>query len=233
MNPKKPIDRKWHNQLNQGLFQLFLLFFAVFCFSSCQLFFLNQSFIPKDLSKYKEGSFSGSVTFYQKNKKYYFQGDFFILEKDQIRVDFSAFGRPLFTLLYQQKNITVLLLRQKEFYKGSLASFRRQSAPFLTEELLGLLSDLLFDRSPVCGSPVCGSASHLAYVCQKDPLGRPVSCHNKKWHIQWQRNGKRTLSLKQANFEWHFQYASFSPKVDKTLFDVTIPKDFKPVFLLK
>ena len=202
--------------------QLFWPFLAFFCFVSCQMLFFKKSSIPKNLSLYKEGAFSGPVTFYQKGKKHYFYGDIFIGKKNKIRVDFNVGPDvPVLTLILNQKNITLLLLRTKEFYKGPLDSIQTKKVFFLTKDILPLLSDLFFDRSP----------SNLGFICKKTLKGLPSQCQNQKWQIQWQREGKRQLSLKQADSEWHFQYAFFSLKVDDSLFNITIPSHFKALSL--
>ena len=218
--------RTTYNRAKWLLIPLQLLWWlcVLFCFASCQTLFPKRSSIPQNLSLYKKGAFSGPITFYQKGKKHYFHGDIFISQKNKIRIDFNVGpGVPILTLILNQKHITLLLLKKKEFYKGPLSSLRIKKVFFLTEGILPLLGDLFFDRSP----------THLTYVCKKTLEGLPSQCQSKKWQIQWQRKGKRLLSLKQANLEWHFQYDFFSVEVDDTLFDITIPPHFKPLTLLK
>ena len=222
MNKKAKKSRKKPSII--GAPQILWPVLVVFCLVSCQLLFQKRSVIPKNLSAYKKGAFSGPVTFYQNGKKYYFQADILVWEKDQIRMDFSVGPTvPVLTFVWSQKHITALMLREKTFYKGPWASFHKHGVEFLPESALVLLSDLLFDRPPV----------HADYKCQKNPAGLPLQCHNQKWQLQWQRKKKRLLSLKQAGSEWQFQYAFFSPEVDKTQFDIVVPKNFKPIFLMK
>ena len=207
---------KW---LCKGLLTVALLLVCL----SCQLILKKKAHIPKSLINYKKGAFSGPVTLYQKQKKYYLYGDIFILKKNRLRMDFSLSSNvPVFTLLLNKNQLTLLFLRKKEFYKGPVSSARFQSTLFPIEELLSFMGDLFFDRPP----------QGPKWTCEKEQ-GLPVLCHNQKWRVQWLRKGKRRFSIKKTDFALHFQYDFFSPEVDTTLFDMAISPHFRPVFLLK
>ncbi len=190
---------------------------------SCQLILKKKAPVPESLISHKKGVFSGPVTLYQKKKRYYLHGDIFILTKNQLRMDFSlGSGVPVFTVLLNKNQLILLSLRKKEFYKGPVSSIPFQGTLLPMEELLSFMGDLFFDRPP----------HGPKWVCEKDQE-LPTLCHNQKWRVQWQRKGKRLVSIKKADFALHFQYDSFSSEVDLAVFDMTIPKSFKPIFLLK
>lgn len=179
--------------------------------------------IPHDLSSYRAGGFSGAIEIFQKNKTYYFSGDIFISHTNILRMDLRAsLGIPVCTILWDKDNITVLFLRKKEFYKGN--NIKVVFPDFFPENFTpSLFKEVFFDRKPVGNT----------WSCKMDKTNLPVECQNSIWVIKWERDKKRLLSLKSADFHFTFQYSLFSFPVDDNLFAVKIPQDFKPILWLK
>ena len=200
-----------------------LSFFIVFISCvSCQTLF-KRVVIPDDLSVYKSGTFSGSVTVYQKKKKNYFSGDVFISKNGTLRMDLSISpGLSVFTMFLDQSDFTFLFLKTKEFYKGHDTDNIPDSF-FPKDWDLFSFKTVFFDRKPMNGK----------WTCEVDEKNLPQKCENQGWIVQWRRGKKREVSFKNSNFHFTFQYFSFSPEVDEQLFFIEIPKDFKRVFFLK
>ena len=190
---------------------------------SCQTFFKKKTVIPHDLSSYKAGGFSGTMSIVQKKKKHYFSGDIFISRENALRMDvYASLGIPVFTMLWDKNNIIVLFLRRKEFYKGH--DIKAVFPDFFPENFSpSLFKEVFFDRKP----------TGKAWTCRTDKENLPVECRDPVWVIKWERGKKRSLSLKSTDFHFTFQYSLFSFPVDDNLFSVKISQDFKPVFLLK
>ena len=198
----------------------FLIFFVVICVS-CQTFFKKA--IPDDLSVYKKGAFSGSVTVHQKKKKHYFSGDVFISKTGVLRMDLSVSPIvPVFTMLLDRSDITFLFLKTKKFYKSHNIDNIPESL-FPKGWDLFTFKTVFFDRRP----------ADKKWICKMDKNNLPQKCTNQDWIIQWKRKNKREVLFKKSDFYFTFQYFSFSPEVDEQLFFIKVPKEFKRVFFIK
>ena len=195
-----------------------LCFFpAVFVLLSCHTLFKKKSFIPGDLSGYQTGFFSGSLQVYHKGRKNHFNGDIFLSEKGRLRMDLSVFpGGTAFSLLMDTKELIFLSLRKKEFYRGPPGS----AVPplFFAKKLsLSVLREIFFDRAPSGGK----------WRCKRDEKNLSLKCQKKTRVIQWGRGGGGFLSFRDFDFGFTFYYFSFSSEVEKEVFSIEIPKNFK------
>ena len=188
--------------------------FCILCFcwvlTSCQTLFKKSSLPPSDLNLYKQGGFSGSITLQQKNKKYHFVGDLFFSPEEKGRMDLSfSYGPTFLTLFWNKKETIFLFLREKKFYKG------QGSSGFLPKNLhLSDFKEAFFHRPP----------KSKKWVCDKKVL--PSQCQSGEWKLNWEKQKNYVVSLKGPDFKLIFRYASFSPKIDDTLWQVAIPPDF-------
>ena len=208
--------RKSYLAFKSWIYKAFCVFSLFFIFLSCQTFFKTKSFIPADLSLYKTGAFSGALKLYHKNQKSHFNGDVFISEAGLLRMDLSVFpGSPAFSLFSDAKELILLFLKRKEFYKGSFA----KSPLFFSKNLeLSLFKEIFFDRPPL----------GKKWLCQKDSKKLPLKCQNKTGVIEWRRGKNRLLSFRDLDFEFVFHYFSFSPQVEKETFVIKVPRHFQP-----
>ncbi len=196
------------------VYKAFFLFSLFFVFLSCQT--LKKSFIPADLSLYKAGAFSGAIKVYHKNQKNHFNGDIFISKEGFLRMDLSVFpASPAFSLLLSDaKELILLFLRKKEFYKGSVA----KSPLFFSKNLeFSLFKEVFFDRPP----------KGKKWLCKNDEKKIPLKCQNKTLVIEWIRGKNRLLSFRDLDFEFVFHYLSFSPEVKREMFSIKVPRHFK------
>ena len=218
-------EKNWRKScfLFNWMCKLLLVFIVFISCVSCHTLFKKRAFIPNNLSSYKSGTFSGIVTIYQSKKKRQFTGDIFISKAGKLRMDLSISpGLPVFTLLLNKNNISLLSLRTKEFYDGNnindvLPSFFPKDLKF------SVFKELFFDRKP----------KGKQWVCEIKKENLPIKCQHQTWRILWKREKKRLLSLSNPEFEFSFQYYSFSSEADENLFDIKIPKNFKRSFLFK
>jgi len=214
---KKSLEFKW-------MFRCIFLICVPLCFISCHTihtFFKKKSVIPKNLSVYKTGAFSGAFVIEQKSKKKYFSGDIFLSDTGYIRLDLSvSLGFPILALLLDDKqNMTALFLKTKEYYKGRgfLPGFLPPGLNFLE------FQEVFFDRIP----------KNPDWKCAFNDKKLPIECHNSTWTISWGRGDKRTLTLKSSDFHLIFNYLSFDPEVDQSMFHLKVPDNFKAIFVLK
>ena len=217
-------EKNWRKNCYLFNWMCKFLIFSIFLISfiSCQTLF-KKVIIPDNLSAYKSGTFSGSVTVYQKKQKNYFSGEVFISKTGELRMDLSVSpGLSVFTMFLDKSDVTFLFLKTKEFYKGRNTDDIPESF-FPKNWDLFSFKTVFFDRKPENGK----------WICTTDKQNLPQKCKNKDWLIQWKRGKTRTISFESSNFYFSFQYFSFSPEVDDQLFSVKIPKNFKRVFFLK
>lgn len=221
------IERKnWRKNyfLFSWLCKCFLFFIIIIHTVSCRTLFKKKSFIPNNLSTYKTvGTFSGLFTFYDHQEKKYFTGDILVSKEGKIRIDlFASLSLPVFTFLFDKRKVTYLFLHNKKFYVSS--DNNKSSFGFLPKNIkLSILKEVLFDRKP----------ENKRWKCEINEQKLPVECQSKEWTIKWERKEKRILSLHSAQRALIFEYFSFSPQVDKSLFSIEIPKHFKPALLFK
>ena len=192
----------------------------------------KKSPIPDNLSVYKTGAFSGAVTLIRpREKPRNMDADIFV-SGDQIRVDLSLPpGLSLVSLVLKGQDLTFLLLREKQFYRGQ--NPKGSSSGLFPQNLdLLVLQNILFDRPPVMEKAKGSKAGQ--WTCVEDAKKLPLECQNQIWKITWKREkDRRQLWLKSVDFDFAFRYFSFSSKVEDTEFALSPPKNFKRIFLLK
>ncbi len=214
-------ENSWRKNcsLFRWMFRYWFFFTILLSLFSCQTLFKKKSFIPDDLSAYKSGFFSGTLSVYQKNQKNHFNGDIFISESGQLRMDLSVSpGLSVFTFLFDTKELTFLSLRKKEFYKGPVVHSGR--ALFFSKGLeFSVLREIFFDRRP----------EEKEWICKTDEKNLPLNCQNKIWTILWKRSPPRRLSFESADFKFLFQYFFFSSEVNKDMFNIEVPESFKQI----
>ena len=131
-------------------------------------------------------------------------------------------GVAIFTILFAKKEITILFLRKKEFYKGPHIS------PFLPPPLSkmpgwDIFKEIFFERA----------VKKDNWTCKVNEKNQIKSCQSPLWVVQWERKTKRGFSIENKEFTFNFKYLSFSSKVDEKVFNLPLPKDFKPISLGK
>ena len=221
----KAEEKSWRKNyfLFKWKYKLLFLCFGFLGFASCQTLFQKKTFIPSNLSEYKDGAFSGIVSIHQRNRKHRFNGDIFISEDGKLRMDLSVSpGLSVFTLLFDKEEITILFLRKREFYKGRNISL---ILPALFSKFPGfaVFREIFFERLPKGDK----------WVCKTNKKNEPVECQNPLWLVRWERGKKRLFSIGSSEFTFVFQYFSFSSGIDEKVFAIKIPENFKPISLLK
>ena len=218
------------------------LLICVFGLSSCQILrsvFQKKSFIPDNLSLYSQGEFSGVAKAYQKQKEHHFTVDIFISGQKNFRMDLSLGpGVPVATLLLSPKKadpkkstqkepeqLKILFFQTKKFYEGPISTFSKHKdiPSFFSKLSMSTLQEVFFDKKP----------KGKNWLCEMDDKKLPLTCQDKFWTIKWQRGKKRLLSFKEKDFEFVFQYSFFSNQVEKSMFHIETPKNFRKLLLIK
>ena len=221
------IERKnWRKNyfLFSWLCKFFLFLIVITSVLSCRTLFKKKGFIPNNLSIYESvGAFSGLFSLYDNREKKYFTGDILVSKEGRIRIDlFASLSFPVFTFLFDKRKVTYLFLQRKKFYVSS--GDYNPPLGFLPKNIkLSLLKEMLFDRKP----------EEKGWRCEINEQKLPVKCQKEGWTVKWERKKKRLLSFHGGGRTLVFEYFSFSPQVDEHLFSIEIPKNFKPILLLK
>ncbi|MDE0118379.1 MAG: hypothetical protein OXM55_00015 [Bdellovibrionales bacterium] len=123
--------------------------------------------------------------------------------------------------IFDTKEVIIFFLRKKEFYKG----LGDEALPPPLSKMPGwdIFKELIFER------PI----KKDNWTCQTNEKNQIENCRNPLWAVQWERKKKRFISIGNKEFTFTFQYLSFSPKVDEKIFNIPIPKNFKPISLGK